>query len=127
MSQDGNGQTKANSQRLHKSWLSHRLSCLPTHSLQTAASAGFQAKQYTKHYHLNIQLLFKEGGGEKTRLSPSNIPGMARKSFAHSCLTLSQKTVEHRYMNLLSALRDICNRESKTYIMCVQKSRWDCQ
>lgn len=42
----------------------------------------------------------------------------------HSCLTVSKKIAEGRYMNFLSTLWDICNTESETSIMCVQKSRW---
>ena len=78
-----------------------------------------QAKQCRQYHNLSIRFPWK-----KKAYHPEIFHTWDINLSVHSCLTVSKKTVEGRYMNFLSTLRDICNTETETYIMCVQKSRW---
>lgn len=78
-----------------------------------------QAKQCRQYHNLSIRFPWK-----KKAYHPEIFHTWDINLSVHSCLTVSKKIVEGRYMNFLSTLRDICNTETETYIMCVQKSRW---
>lgn len=96
----------------------------PPYSLTGFFSLEITAiKQSSAEYH-NLSIQFPLGKKKKKAYHPEIFHTWDINLSAHSCLTVSKKIVEGRYMNSLSTLWDICNTESETYIMCVQKSRW---
>lgn len=107
-------------------WRRYRPSWLPRPSYSTcwvSFPRNHSRKQSSAEYH-NLSIQFPLEKKKKKPTIPEIFHTWDINLSVHSCLTVSKKIAEGRYMNFLSTLWDICNTESETSIMCVQKSRW---